>query len=59
MHSILHIAYHLIPVLKILLYVAKFHEDFAGTSVISANSNKDLFSYPHGALYTVAAYYGS
>ena len=59
MHNILHIAYHLIPVLKILLCVAKFHEDFAGTSVISVNSNKDLFSYPHGALYTAAAYYGS
>lgn len=58
-HSVLHIAYHLIPVLKILLYIAKFHEDFAGTSVISANSNKDLFSYPHGASYTAAAYYGS
>lgn len=59
MHSILHIAYHLIPVLKILLYIAKFHEDFTGTSVISVNSDKDLFSYLHGASYTVAAYYGS
>lgn len=59
MHSVLHIAYHLIPVLKILLYIAKFHEDFAGTSGISVNSDKDLFSYPHGASYTVAAYYGS
>lgn len=59
MHSFFHIAYHLIPVLKILLYVTRFHEDFAGTSVISVNSNSDLFSYPHGASYTVAAYYGS